>query len=45
VTEGDHTIAVANQAIAACVNAGWPIVASQDWPKDGTEAQLPSYVY
>ncbi|MFZ4833726.1 bifunctional nicotinamidase/pyrazinamidase [Rouxiella sp. Mn2063] len=31
VTEGDQTIAVANQAIAACSNAGWHIVASQDW--------------
>ena len=31
VTEGDATIDVANQAIAAAKKAGMPIIASQDW--------------
>jgi len=31
VAEGDQTIAVANQAIDACIKAGWHIIASQDW--------------
>lgn len=31
VTAGDAVIPVANQAIAACLARGEPIVASQDW--------------
>ena len=31
VTEGDAVIPVANQAIAACLARGEPVVASQDW--------------
>ncbi|AHG18296.1 PncA [Chania multitudinisentens RB-25] len=31
VTEGDHTIAIANQAIDACLARHEPVIASQDW--------------
>lgn len=31
VVDGDATIAVANQAIAACLARGVPVIASQDW--------------
>lgn len=31
VTEGDAVIAIANQAIEACVTHKIPVIASQDW--------------
>lgn len=31
VNEGDRVIEVANRAIEACVAAGVPVIASQDW--------------
>lgn len=31
VTEGDHVIAIANQAINACLSQQIPVIASQDW--------------
>lgn len=31
VTEGDRVIAIANQAISACLQQQIPVIASQDW--------------